>query len=573
MNIIYLHVVTGKQAGSFIELVAGNHYVISNNYESADVYLDTDADFSIDLSVSDKQCVFNKCVGNIALKTGLIELKQSYTLPLSLNIDDVWVVFSLNEEISTAQIEELTLASGEDLRYLLENESDGSNLEYSAPNIDISTDDEKIDDFNSQITMQHKLKMSAMKSWDKLKHYSSIAWTKIVYYWSLFRQKFGIWSYVIAGVVLLIFLIFIIAIYQYRAQNTNSNAQLKNVYVEQLIKEKLAKLPKKYSDLKSSRSENKFLISGITTEAVNLEELRSYFQPWLSQIKFQVLDFNTIKKNVLKIMADNQIMQPNVVYDQALSTVSILGIIGNNKNLDDIVIAISNQYPMLGDMDTSKMYLSSDLDTQIDNLVKSKTEQINVDKNYDKGIVTLNGYLTNDDQIQIESKVKIFNKMHAGVVQINTNFQNILKALSFGINEVYTGNPAWLTTDDGVKLYVGGTYKGITLVAIDKEKITFKGKSAFIVMLNQLLSNDLGGGNQVSVNNNCCDRDSVLKQEYVKKVQVINDETRQLKDLQKILATTKDAELKKSLMNTINNLKQDLEFRKKELAYYQGGNN
>ncbi|MFN8770321.1 MAG: hypothetical protein ACK5Z5_00585 [Neisseriaceae bacterium] len=567
MNILFLHVVTGKQSGSFIELSPGNSYIISSDYQEADIYLDTDTKFNLKLSVDIDQVNFNDYIGNISLKSGTIELNRPYQMPLALNIDGVWVIFSQDEEITPLQIDELILTPDKASDPVL----DSADLEYAIANPDLTADADKIDEFNSQINATQNLKITLYKYWDKFLRYSNIAFKKSLQYWKIFNQKFGIWSYIITGSVLVLLLAFIIIIYQFRSQSISDNNQLNSIYIEQSIKEELAKLPKKYANLKCSKAENKFLISGIVVGNYDSGELSSHFKPWLPRIKFQVLEFDTVKKNILKILADNQVVVPKVGFNDNLDTISVSGIIGNGKSFDDIAIAISNQYPMLGDMDTSKIYLASDIDSQIDNLVKSITNQIDIQKDYTKGIINFNGYLTTDQQIQVESKIAIFNKVHSGVVKIASNFQNILKALPFAINEVYTGNTPWLATDDGVKLYLGGTYKGITLLSIDKDKITFKGKSTFVILLNQLLSSDLGSQSVVAADSGCCDRVSILRQEYTKKLKVISDEQKQLKDLQKILSATKDVELKKSLNNTINNLTQDLEFRKKELAYYQGG--
>lgn len=567
MNSFYFHVISGPQAGSFLELIEGTEYSVSNNYDVSDIYLESNVEFYFELVIEDRKLKFEAVSENIIIGTDIIKSDFYYELPLALSANDILLIISDEATLSNERVKQYLTEHNT----LLNNKisvSSGGYVEDSNNEI-TGVDCEAVNDFSSSLNRANKYR----RYMNKVKFVSSTYYkyfkSKLVHYWASFRARFGMWSYLIVGSILSMVLVVIIVLQQFRSQSMADDMALDSISTSQAIQSVIVKLPGKYANLKLSKINDKFLISGVVNQESDLTGLGSYFKPWNKVIKFQILSFSNIKNQIIQILMANQIMVPNVTFHNNLGTIAIWGISNSNKNLDDVAIAISNQYPMLGDIDNSKVYLTSDLDKEVNNLVANNGNlQINITNDLINGNISLTGYVTEDTKRSIESGVKLFNQKFNGVVKITVKLQDVLDAIPFKISAVYNGSQPWIETDNGVRVYIGGTYQGVSLIAIDDDKITLRKNVTFTISLDQLLASDVGGVGK-SVTTDCCSRESIIKAEKSKEQGIIKQEEQQLHDLQIILPTIKDQKSKQSFINTINNLNQDLEYRKRATIYYK----
>ncbi len=222
-------------------------------------------------------------------------------------------------------------------------------------------------------------------------------------------------------------------------------------------------------------------------------------------------------------------------------------------------------------INVSNIYISNDIDTFILQNTESITDQVKITKNYSVGIVSITGYLTSSQISSLNESIRQFNDSHNGVINIKLSANDIFQAIPFSVEEVYSGNSPWIITDDGTKLYPGSTYKGITIIAIDSNAVTFKTSFIFKVSLddlNNLIKKKGTVSSSPVAEANCIDRSCLIQEEKHQELDTLSKERQQVHDLELILKNTKNQNLQDALVRTMANLNQDLELRTREYNAY-----
>lgn len=90
--------------------------------------------------------------------------------------------------------------------------------------------------------------------------------------------------------------------------------------------------------------------------------------------------------------------------------------------------------------------------------------------------IQIHGELNSDQQPILETILVPFIKKYGDLLAINANILPPSRNLPFGITQISSGPLAHIVTDDGVRMFVGGTYKGYRLAAVNEHKLLFSGE-------------------------------------------------------------------------------------------------
>jgi hypothetical protein len=100
--------------------------------------------------------------------------------------------------------------------------------------------------------------------------------------------------------------------------------------------------------------------------------------------------------------------------------------------------------------------------------------------------------------------------------------------------------------------------------------ITFRGNFIFTVPVNELIEEENSHPREHNIASDVgCGRNCLINQEFIQESSIIAREKTQLVELHKIVGASKEKALNASLLDTINNLKADLEAREHEMKYYR----
>ncbi|MBP9743644.1 MAG: hypothetical protein KBD37_09830, partial [Burkholderiales bacterium] len=333
------------------------------------------------------------------------------------------------------------------------------------------------------------------------------------------------------------------------------------------------KLPNRYSNLRiSGKDSDNYQLNGVVDNEHDIKYLHKTFNAVYPQLKYNLILVNKIEPQLSAILQQHKIMKPQIEFESSSGTLAIKGIANSMDVIDDTEIAISNQYPELGKLDSSNMFLASDIDTSLDTILNADKykQHLDINKNYDEGSIKISGYLAAADILELKAQIMKFNQKYSNAVHVILDVQDLIKALPFGISEVYTGTPSWIVTNDGQRIYQGGSYKGISVSLIDNEKIIFRGKFTLTLMLNQLIPSKMEGGipsdhGAATIAN---EQNVMVNKEKQSEQEIIAKEQSQLNSLRLIVQKTDDKALQDSLNETIRNLEDDLKYRQADYQYY-----
>lgn len=551
----YFHVIKGEQAGSTIELEEVKTYLVANDF-AADIFLKLTGDLNFSFAITDGHVIFNTT--DAALQSSqtntAIEINQQYPLPFKLNIADTVVLFSAEAEISGISPTEKSNPAL--------NKLDLENLE----DFDITQD--VAEDFLQDIAAATPLSNPSLR--DKIAAFYYNCATSFKYYWGKVYKILGYWIYLIIAVFLGLFIAVFILIHQYDQEQDYEIQLNRTTEIRHQIQHVLINLPNTYANIKISRQDSGFVIDGILENEQLLIQLKALLAKVNTKITYRVLIFDQIKPVIIKILAQDDIKHPNVEdIDEGGYNIAISGITDDMSNIDNAEIDIHNRFGNVGQINTEKIFFVKDIETFLDKIPPEIQDQLSFEKNYAKGEINIQGLLDKIGIQKLEDEIEQFNKQHEGVVTIKLNVQDILQGIPFYVKEVYTGQLPWIVTDDGTKLYAGGSYKGIDIVAIDAYKVVFKKKFKFTLSMDELMELGPTSNTTTSATAAPCDRQCVLEQEKVTESQAISKEKKQLQELQQI--TTSNKNLAKDFQETIDNLLQDLATKEHEYnAYYNG---
>lgn len=581
---IYLNILDGSQAGNYIEIAPNTKLSMASSFGS-DIYLLLPSwdNFECNFTLKDNKITFHDNSHEFLVNSEPVEINKAYETPILCTIEGINVAFS-NDPYT--QLEHFTQApplfdGDEPVAELLAEDLEDLGItpfeEVKQPSLFEKYIGSYLDKFidskfmrlvfnvldkaqNSKVYLLGKKLLGMLLALGKSQ-------TKRLY------QKIGYWIYGILAALILITVIISGSLYQIhqseQAELVIHNRQL----TKSLLDQQLFKLSNRYSNLRiSGKDSDNYQINGVVDNEKDIQYLHKVFNAVYPKLKYNLILVDTIKPQLLTILQQHKIMKPQIEFESSSGTLAIRGIASSMDIIDDAEIAISNQYPELGKLDTSNMFLASDLDNGLDTMLAADKykQHLDITKNYDEGTIKISGYLSSTDILELKAQVMKFNLKYSNAVHVILEVQDLIKALPFGISEVYTGTPAWIITNDGQRIYQGGSYKGISVTSIDNEKIVFRGKFTLTLMLNQLIPSKMEGGipSDHSLNSIANEQNVMVNKEKQSEQEIIAKEQSQLNSLRLIIQKTDDKGLKDSLNETIKNLEDDLKYRQADYQYY-----
>lgn len=547
----FLHVVRGPQSGASIELENNTNYKISSDLNNSDVYLSSEVIYSFDVLINDLGVIFNNISG-VEPKTATNEPLQ----PGKLYMFDFDLIF-LGHKITFNEKNQIISK--------LSNRANNDFLD----SIDINEKDENTEKVIPQYsTLQKIVTLSGTTLGFLFSKYISL------------KKRLGKLFYLVLGLVgFCIFMIIISAflIHKEHQNNLFAKAQMNLIESKHQIQKMILALPADtYGSITVSYEKNHFVIKGVLPNNAALKYLKKYLHPIKNvAIIYHILLFSEIKDVTLAVCKENNLMNPSVnINDNFGFTLSILGIINSVDDINNAEIELHGKFNDLQQIDTSKVYLVSDLQSYWGSLPDLIRQQVTINYDFAAGIISLSGVLSKDELVTVQQYIKAFNTKYAPVIKVVSTVKDVVNTLPFSIKEVFIGsNISWLVTNDGGVIYEGGSYKGVTVLSITTKNIKFRTSFIFTVPVNELMAEENPHNNGHNIASDVgCGRDCVINQEFIKESDILAREKTQLVELHKIIGSTKDSGLKSSLSDTINNLRTDIETREHEMNYYQQEN-
>lgn len=90
--------------------------------------------------------------------------------------------------------------------------------------------------------------------------------------------------------------------------------------------------------------------------------------------------------------------------------------------------------------------------------------------------IRINGELNSEQQGQLEAILVPYVKKYGDMLAINANILPPARNLPFGIRQIASGPLPHVVTDDGVRMFIGASYKGYRLAAVRDHKLMFSGE-------------------------------------------------------------------------------------------------
>ncbi len=233
---------------------------------------------------------------------------------------------------------------------------------------------------------------------------------------------------------------------------------------------------------------NKYIISGVIENKEELLELKQIFKPELSYINFNVIERDIMLQQIETILSNHQLLYLSATYDIPLKQLTIHGVLDHVADINDVLIDINTSLPMIYNIDTMNIFAINDIKQDFqDVFVKNNfTNSVMIKYDWAKSGITLQGYLSKSDTDLLKELITNLVAKYQNIFTINYDMQDISNVIPFAISEVYTGNPSYIATLDGHKIFVGGSYQGVTLKHIANDTITLMGKFPIIINLNNL---------------------------------------------------------------------------------------
>lgn len=545
----FLHVISGPQSGASIELEENKQYKVSSDLNDSDIYLSSDQIFSFNIQINELGLTFSNIFGVDLKKVNNKELIQSEKLYLF-----TLEVFFLNHKITLSEKERLAT---EHLALSKSALFDNTDLDEDTPSI-----------AQPDYTILQKLIILA----------GSVIGFSFSKYKSL-KKRLGKAFYLLLALIGFSFVMVIISaflVHNERQNNRIAEAQMNIMESKRAIQKIILNLPADtYSSITVNYERTRFVIKGVLPDNESLKYLKQSLHKIKNvSIVYHVLLFSAIKDITLAVCKENNIINPMVnINDNFGFTISILGTVNSLDDVNNAEIELHGKFNELQQIDTSKVYVISDIQNYWNNLPTDIQQQITINYNLQDGIINLTGVLSKDQLVTLQQYISTFNVKYTPVIKVISKVRDVVNTLPFGVKEVFVGNISWIVTNDGSVIYPGGSYKGVTVAAITARSITFRTSFVFTVPVNELIEEENSQASGHSIASDVgCGRDCLINQEFIKESDILTREKMQLLELHKIVGTTKDSNLNSSLHDTIDNLKTDIETKEHEMKYYKQAN-
>jgi hypothetical protein len=561
----FFKIISGNSAGSLLSLTEYKQYLVSNNF-NGDIYLDYTLDNtkdSDDDSISDgvlfkfelvdDQCCFSHLNLKLYLDSNCnvaIEENEYYNLPCNIYLKDSDIVLHIGDGVFEANNNQTDNQQVPDLgdEFIIHDDS----LLAEIPNLN-----------------PRKLKHKLLNLFSKLWIYLLPLRTLI----NSAYQKHKLWFYVALGGLLLLIVLLIVLSAQLNSIENNDKPETPdhNIVAEQRnleINDVFLKLPSKYSGLRLSPDGR--TLYGVLATPTDIDFITKRFSQFESYLKLDLVTFEQIKPQIQQMV--NEIKVLRVSFNPDVSQIVLSGIIDNMGLLDNAEIEISQQLPVVGNLDVSRVFTQGDFEADLNKVVKSGDygQILDIKRDYSNLNVKISGYLANYSKVQLQQQLQPLVQKYNMAMQFDLDIKDVSSALPFTINEVYNGNPSYIVTNTGKKVFVGGVEQGITLLAINNNQITFKGKFLLIIKLSDLLGNTPDNSTQSMLDTS--PRGQIIHGELLKMQNALAQEKTELKALAEIDVNAKNRDLKQALKLHSETLESDIAVKEHELVYYNNPN-
>ena len=561
----FFKIIDGIQQGSCISLIEHKLYKVNNNYE-ADIYLDVEintlneCEYLFAFSIQDNNFVCENC--NIELFTDQnreipLAIGTNYPLPCNLyGVDEktIMQISQFNNEVDK---------SANHLANLMQN-SDvvDSKINPEMDNLVTFDDNEEVQ--SVQISAgDTRANAKPMNKWlGILDRYTKAIRDKMGGAFSPIYQKHKLWVYIVGITACLILILSIILSHQLNKIEPTNTPSLDST--ASLVTNDILKLPSKYTGIHFNASN--MTLYGVVENESDVKYLTDYFKHYKPKLKLNIVTYAQIKPQLQVILST--VNGVRFRFNPATSSVYISGLINSMGLLDNAEIQISQQLPVVGNIDSSGVLTVTDFEQDFNKVINNPSYQsiLDVKKDYQNGYVTISSYMSSYAKTQLQQQLLPIVSKYKDAVTIKLDIKDVLSALPFQVVEVYGGDPAYIVTDRGHKVFIGGVESGMTLLGITKTDVTFRGKFIVVIKLSDLLGN-VNVQKPQSVNR-IDSRNEIIKDELTKLTAALEEEKKELQALKEIYTTTTNANLKDALKIHMDTLSQDITTKEHELTLY-----
>ncbi len=607
---IILKVFSGEQSGAEFDLPPNIVFEISNKYD-ADIYL-------VSNSIDRKSCAFtvtdtdtdNPSIQFSSLDDAIksfdnteIATNTALSLPCYIDFDGINIAIGGSASISNWPIIE-------HIDTHLNDELINSDNETS---IEPTQSDQIIKNGIKERIYSNKYFILFMGYFvkykqiikDKSLEVFEFIKKKLIYFHKIYpKYLYGVF----AISTVLIIIIYSGTAFYINTKTINANKQQHDALMS-LVKSKFANLPNKYMNLDLQNTETGYLVCGLIDGKDDKKFIVDTFKDYAKILKFDLTSAEDAKNKIQAALKDANVVNLHTVYDKETQNIVINGIaLDGLGKINDAQIVLNSYLPCINNVDFSKIYDLKQIKDDVTSVINSIGMTLDVKEDLPNGKITLSGFLTDRQSNLLHTNLLKLDEKYSGVISFNLDIKDAIIALPFKIYTVYTGNPAYIVTDENKHLYLGGELLGMKLMAITTSKIIFSGKYNIEIPMDAISGDDpdsnasvtneaeadskdnigIGGGsgNGSSNNNSSGDvgqvvgtipmdnipanssRAIILNNEFDKLKDSIGDGQKKLEQLKNYQAKVNDKDINTFLQQQVNNLEQDLSVKNQELQYY-----
>lgn len=578
----FLNILTGSQTGNFISLPQEQVISVSSSFGS-DIYLllPDGMEFEGQLKIDSSEMVWFLSVNqDIMINNQPLLIDTPYQVPSFLKIGSLVFAISKEQQTSLEDISEILAPEANEL----EDEASPNYQELSNMGIILDHEDDPVNikpswsqKFFNRLN-QNKLFCLLIKWLNNPVVQSSLAKSKLLleyclsylwFYYQLLLKRLGYWLYIICGIVLITGIVSSYILF-YLHQQEKDEQKIEQVQtVKSKLQQQLIKLPNKYSNLKIVKLDRNFSLSGVVSNESDILFLKKIFSNFQPQLRYDLLIFAQIKPQLSKIMQQYKVIHPGIIFQEDSGNIGLSGLVNTVQTIDDLEIAITNQFNKIGQLDATKLFVVSEIENELGNILSAGGYQAHLDvaKNYPQGSIVVSGYLPSATLNDLKKQIELFNQKYTPVIVVGLQIEDIVKAIPFKIVEIYYGSPGYIVTEDGIRVYQGGRHGGLTLVQVDKDKLTFQGKYPITISNRELLEHQSISTDKIELNYKD-NRNSLINQEKKLESIEIQGKLKQLRLLQKLLTESNNQNYMPGLAPLIKELEAEVKEQQYEYNYY-----
>ncbi len=546
---------SGEFAGAEIELGI-NQEISCGNLSDTDIYLSTEGEeeFCFSFTADEHDIIRFLNIGNTKLQAGndsLVEVNQPLKAPLFL----------------IANGTKFAIGASDDLAQWIEpvNKSE-------TPIADIGQEDNLSDDIIQLLARDTKInsKPQKMIAWlTKLhpvtlsKRISWLVTNKLLPKLTLVYQTNKIKFYSLCTVFILTLLIIISLGVILSKSEVNIEKPSNNI---SLVKKRFNELPPKYANLNLRNLGNgKYKIVGMVTSNEDLASLKGFFKTYQDNTSFSVLTFDLVRAKIKTVLANHGMSNASILYDNTTQAIIVAGIVNvPDEEVSNMQLDISSQLPDIENINF-KIFTADQLQQDIKSNLGEFTNILSINNDYNSNQITITGYLTQLQMDACNKGIQNLQKKYYDVIDIKADIKNSLSALPFKIYAIYTGEQAYIITDQGEYIFVGGKIKDFKLVELNSSKIVLANKQFTIEVPVSQLENTNDKSHHLADQDDS--RLAVLNDELGRVESAIVSEQYQLTRLQRYKEKVTESETASFTQQEIDNITTDLEQKKKDVEY------